>query len=182
MANIYYTIQAGDSLWKIAVKFQVGISELIAANPQIANPSLIYPNQVITIPQQNAQVTALENQVVELVNAERIQRGLRPLTLNWQLARVARYKSEDMDKNNYFSHQSPTYGSPFDMLRSFGIKFSTAAENIAYGQTTAQSVMNTWMNSTGHRNNILNNNFTEIGVGYSNSRGTPYWTQMFIRP
>jgi len=182
MANIYYTVQAGDSLWKIAVGYQVGISELIAANPQIANPSRIYPNQVITVPQQDAQTIALENQVVELVNAERIQRGLRPLTLNWQLARVARYKAEDMDKNNYFSHQSPTYGSPFDMLRSFGIPFTAAAENIAYGQPTAQVVVNTWMNSAGHRANILNRNFTEIGVGYSNSRGTPYWTQMFIRP
>ena len=182
MPDIYYTVQPGDSLWKIAVKYQVGISELIAANPQISNPSLIYPNQTITIPSQNNQAAGLESQVVDLVNTERIQRGLRPLTLNWQLARVARYKSEDMDRNNYFSHQSPTYGSPFDMLRSFGIQYSAAAENIAYGQSTAQSVMNSWMNSTGHRANILNSNFTEIGVGYSNNRGVPYWTQMFIRP
>lgn len=160
---------------------QVGISELIAANPQIINPALIYPNQVIAIPQRNIESTTLENQVVELVNKERISRGLRPYTSNWQLARVARYKSEDMYRNNYFSHQSPVYGSPFDMLRSFGIRFTAAAENIARGQTTAQSVMNSWMNSAGHRDNILNNSFTEIGVGYFNA-GTPYWTQMFIRP
>lgn len=181
MANTYYTVQPGDSLWRIAVKFQVGISELIAANPQIVNPSLIYPNQVITIPQQNTQAAAMESQVVNIVNRERTQRGLKPLTSNWQLARVARYKSEDMYRNNYFSHQSPVYGSPFDMLRSFGIRFTAAAENIAKGQTTAQSVMNTWMNSAGHRANILNGNFTEIGVGYVN-HGTPFWTQMFIRP
>lgn len=181
MADLNYTVQPGDSLWRIAVRHQVGISELIAANPQITNPALIYPNQVIIIPQQNPQAAALENQVVELVNNERTSRGLRPLTANWQLARVARYKSEDMYRNNYFSHQSPVYGSPFDMLRSFGISFTAAAENIARGQTTAQSVMNSWMNSSGHRANILNSNFTEIGVGYFNA-GTPFWTQLFIRP
>jgi len=176
-----YIVQPGDSLWKIAVKYQVGISELVAANPQITNPNLIYPNQKINIPQQNTQANALENQVVQLVNNERTSRGLSPLTPNWELARVARIKSEDMYRNNYFSHQSPVYGSPYDMLRSFGIRFTAAGENIAYGQTTAQSVMNSWMNSPGHRANILNSQFTEIGVGYFNA-GTPYWTQLFIRP
>lgn len=178
----YYIVQPGDSLWKIAVRFQIGISELIAANPQIANPDLIYPNQRINLPRRNIQADTLENQVVDLVNRERLSRGLRPLALNWEVARVARYKSEDMDRNNYFSHQSPIYGSPFDMLRSFGIRFSAAAENIARGQTTAQAVVNSWMNSTGHRENILSSAYTEIGVGYSNMRGTPFWTQMFIRP
>jgi len=178
----YYTVQPGDSLWKIAVKYQVGISELIAANPQITNPNLIHPNQRITIPQRNTQADAYEKQVVDLVNAERTKRGLRPLSVNWELARVARYKSEDMDKNRYFSHQSPTYGSPFEMMRNFGIRFTAAAENIATGQPTPQSVVNAWMNSPGHRENILNSTFTQTGVGYSNSRGTPYWTQMFIRP
>lgn len=180
MANIYYTVQPGDSLWKIAVRYQVGLSELIAANPQINNPALIFPNQVITVPQQNVQAMTLENQVVELVNRERVNRGLRPLASNWQLARVARYKSEDMYRNNYFSHQSPVYGSPFDMIRNFGIRFTAAGENIAMGQTSAQSVMNAWMNSPGHRANILNSYFTDIGVGYFNA-GTPFWTQMFIR-
>jgi len=176
-----YTVQPGDSLWKIAVKYQIGISELIAANPNITNPNLIYPNQIINIPEKNAQTTSLEDQVVQLVNNERTSRGLNPLSSNWELARVARIKSEDMYRNNYFSHQSPVYGSPFDMLRNFGISFSAAGENIAYGQTTAQSVMNSWMNSSGHRANILNSNFTQIGVGYFNA-GTPYWTQLFIRP
>lgn len=175
-----YTVQPGDSLWKIAVKHQVGISELIAANPQIANPDLIFPNQVINIPQQNTQAILLENQVVQLVNNERTSRGLSPLASNWELARVARIKSEDMYRNNYFGHESPVYGSPFDMLRNFGIRFTAAAENIAYGQTTAQSVMNSWMNSPGHRANILNSQFNQIGVGYFNA-GIPYWTQLFIR-
>lgn len=80
---------------------------------------------------------------------------------------------------NYFSHQSPTYGSPFDMLESFGISFISAAENIAKGQATAQRVVLAWMNSTEHRTAILDNDFIEVGVGYVNY-GTPIWTQMFI--
>ncbi len=126
--------------------------------------------------------TQMENQVVELVNVERTQRGLTPLTFNRELSAVARTKAEDMDRNNYFSHQSPTYGSPFEMLTSFGVTYSAAAENIAKGQTTAQSVMDSWMNSAGHSANILSTQTTEIGVGYSNINGTPLWTQMFIRP
>ncbi|MNH43142.1 Cysteine-rich secretory protein family protein [compost metagenome] len=81
-----------------------------------------------------------------------------------------------MDVNNYFSHTSPTYGSPFDMMRSFGVKYSYAGENIASGQRTPQEVMTAWMNSAGHRANILNGNFTKIGVGYVNGE----WVQMFI--
>jgi len=178
---VTYTVRPGDSLWAIAVNHQVDLSDLIAANPQITNPNLIYPNQIINIPQPGTQENTLEEQVVELVNRERTSRGLSPLTLNPELARVARIKSEDMYRNNYFSHQSPVYGSPFDMLRSFGIRYTAAAENIARGQTTAESVMNSWMNSPGHRENILNSNLTQTGVGYFNE-GTPYWTQLFIRP
>jgi uncharacterized protein YkwD len=86
-----------------------------------------------------------------------------------------------MATNNYFSHTSPTYGSPFDMLKSFGVSYTAAGENIASGQTSAQSVMDTWMNSPGHAANILNSNFTEIGVGYSYNNGRPIWTQLFLR-
>lgn len=175
-----HIVQSGDSLWKIAVQYQVGVTELIAANPQITNPDLIYPNQVITIPEKNEQGLEFESEVVRLVNLERTSRGLSPLRSNWELARVARIKSEDMSRNRYFSHTSPTYGSPFDMMKNFGIRYTAAAENIAYGQRTPQSVVTGWMNSAGHRANILNGNFNQIGVGYFNA-GTPYWTQMFIR-
>lgn len=234
-----YIVRPGDSMWKIAMRHRIGISELIDANPQISNPSLIHPNQRINIPSRvpqpcmpqpgmpqqpgmpeqpgmpqqpglpeqpgmpqepgvpeqpgmpqqpsvpqpgTPQMGNLEEQVVNLVNMEREQRGLRPLTVNPELTRVARYKSEDMESNNYFSHQSPNYGSPFDMLRNFGVSFTAAGENIAKGQTTAQSVMDAWMNSTGHRENILSTTFTQIGVGYANNQGVPYWTQIFIRP
>lgn len=177
-----YTVQSGDSMWKIAVKYQVGVSEIISANPQIKNPALIYPGQKITIPSVSSNVTAKENEVIKLVNAERSKRGLQTLSTNWQLSRVARYKSQDMATKGYFSHTSPTYGSPFKMMESFGIKFSAAGENIAYGQKTPQEVMNGWMNSPGHRSNILSATYNQIGVGYAvNKNGVPYWTQMFIK-
>jgi len=88
-----------------------------------------------------------------------------------------------MINKNYFSHQSPTYGSPFDMMKSFGLRFSAAAENIAYGQRTAKEVVNAWMNSPGHRANILSRSYTETGVGAAKkANGTLYWTQMFMKP
>lgn len=177
-----YTVQKGDSLWIISKKYQVGISEIIGANPQFENPNLIYPGDKVTIPLDDPQLVSLEQQVVNLVNQERTKHGLKPLTINWEVARVARYKSNEMRDRNYFSHTSPTYGSPFDMLKKFSITYKTAGENIAKGQTTAQAVMNAWMNSEGHRANILNANFTEIGVGYSSGNNTTYWTQLFIKP
>ncbi|MBO7304856.1 MAG: hypothetical protein J6V09_06510 [Clostridia bacterium] len=117
-------------------------------------------------------------EVVRLVNVERSKQGLKPLSSDWELSRVARYKSEDMRKNNYFSHTSPTYGSPFQMMKSFGIKYKTAGENIAKGYKTPTAVVTGWMNSSGHRANILNPTFTHIGVGYVQNGS--YWTQMFI--
>ncbi|AUS96893.1 hypothetical protein CDQ84_01945 [Clostridium thermosuccinogenes] len=177
-----HTVQPGDTMWKIAVKYQVGISEIIASNPQIKNPALIYPGQKINIPNIDS-VKALENEVIRLVNAERSKRGLQTLTANWELSRVARYKSQDMANKGYFSHTSPTYGSPFAMMESFGIRYSAAGENIAKGQRTPQEVMNSWMNSPGHRSNILSPSYTQIGVGVAkDSAGRYYWTQMFIKP
>ncbi|ABN51538.1 MAG TPA: LysM peptidoglycan-binding domain-containing protein [Hungateiclostridium thermocellum] len=176
-----YTVKPGDTMWKIAVKYQIGISEIIAANPQIKNPNLIYPGQKINIPNID-DIKAQENEVIRLVNVERAKKGLPALKANWQLSRVARYKSEDMANKGYFSHTSPTYGSPFKMMEDFGIKFTAAGENIAMGQQTARDVMNAWMNSPGHRNNILSPSFTKIGVGLAKGpNGRLYWTQMFIK-
>jgi len=177
-AGLSHTVQKGDTMWKLAVKYQIGTREIIAANPQISNPNLIYPGQVLTIPQLDSTVSAFENEVIRLVNEIRTERGLKPLTANWELSRVARYKSQDMVDNRYFSHTSPTYGTPFQMIRAFGLSFRTAGENIAYGQRTPQAVVNAWMNSSGHRANILNASYTQIGVGYV-ANGN-YWTQMFI--
>lgn len=177
-ANTTHTVVSGDCMWKIAVKYQVGVSEIINANPQIANPDLIYPGQKLTVPLTDNTVTNYESEVVRLVNEIRAQNGLKALTQNWELSRVARYKSQDMVDKKYFSHTSPTYGSPFEMIKAFGISYRTAGENIAYGYATPQAVVNGWMNSSGHRANILNASYTQIGVGYV-AKGN-YWTQMFI--
>ncbi|MUG43814.1 CAP domain-containing protein [Paenibacillus woosongensis] len=115
-------------------------------------------------------------QVVDLVNQERAKAGLKPLTTQADLTKVAAAKAADMRQNGYFDHQSPTYGSPFDMMKQFGVSYSYAGENIAKGQRTPAEVMNAWMNSEGHRQNIMNPNFTAIGVAYDNG----YWVQEFI--
>lgn len=121
---------------------------------------------------------SFEEQVVALVNEQRAAYGLAPLVLSEELSNVARAKSQDMHDNHYFSHTSPTYGSPFQMMTSFGISYRSAGENIAMGYSTPEVVMNKWMNSEGHRANILNASYTQIGVGYVADGN--YWTQEFI--
>jgi uncharacterized YkwD family protein len=123
-------------------------------------------------------VSAYVKQVIDLTNAQRSKNGLPALKHDTQLSGVAQKKSVDMAQNNYFSHTSPTYGSPFDMMRDFGVTYRSAGENIAQGQRTPQEVVTAWMNSEGHRKNILSANFTHIGVGYEKSGN--HWTQMFI--
>lgn len=173
-----HTVQRGDTMWRLAVRYEVGTSEIIDANPQIADPNLIYPGDVLMIPTTDEAVRAYEREVIRLVNAERTQRGLVPLTENWELSRVARWKSQDMKDARYFSHTSPTYGTPFQMIRAFGLSYRSAGENIAMGYATPAAVVEGWMNSAGHRANILNASYTQIGVGYVASGH--YWTQMFI--
>ena len=125
-------------------------------------------------------VNSMEKQVASLTNSERKAKGLSALTLDSQLSKLARLKAEDMAKKGYFSHTSPTYGSAFDMMNKYGVSYRTAGENIAKGQKTAESVMNGWMNSSGHRANILSSAYTNIGVGYAkDSRGNTYWVQIF---
>ncbi|AZB42601.1 hypothetical protein CEF21_10040 [Bacillus sp. FJAT-42376] len=131
--------------------------------------------------QESAKSGALsefEQQVVELTNKEREKQGLKPLAVDENLSKVAKEKSADMQKNNYFDHNSPTYGSPFDMMKKFGIQYQTAGENIAMGQKSPEEVVQAWMNSEGHRKNIMNPEFTHIGVGHV-AEGN-YWTQQFI--
>lgn len=117
-------------------------------------------------------------QVIDLTNQQRKQNGLPALQTDTKLNSVAQKKSEDMQQNGYFSHTSPTYGSPFDMMRDFDISYKSAGENIAQGQRTPQEVVQSWMNSEGHRRNILSKDFTHIGVGYESTGH--HWTQMFI--
>jgi uncharacterized YkwD family protein/spore coat assembly protein SafA len=178
LAATTYTVQPNDTMWKIAVKNKVGVQELINANSSLKNPNLIYVGQKLTIPTQDS---SYEQQVIKLVNAERAKAGLKPLKENWELSRVAEFKSADMRDKKYFDHNSPTYGSPFTMIKNFGISYKTAGENIAAGQKTPEEVMKSWMNSPGHKANILNAGYTQIGVGYvTGGSYSTYWTQQFI--
>jgi uncharacterized YkwD family protein/spore coat assembly protein SafA len=172
-----YIVKPGDSMWKIAVKYQIGVSEIINANKDVKNPNLIYPKQKLNVPNLD-NLKSFENQVISLTNQERAKAGIPGLQTDWELSRVARHKSEEMSNLKYFSHTSPKYGSPFDMMKAFGIQYKTAGENIAQGQSSPDSVVKSWMNSPGHRQNILSPNYTHIGVGFS-SNGN-YWTQQFI--
>lgn len=115
-------------------------------------------------------------EVVTLVNKIRTDAGLKPLTVHTNLTKLAKTKAVDMNNKNYFSHTSPTYGSPFEMMDAFNITYRYAGENIAKGQRSAKEVVQDWMNSPGHKANILNKNYNLIGVGYYNG----YWVQEFI--
>lgn len=113
------------------------------------------------------RLTSAEQQMINYVNQERTSRNLQPLSIDLSVTNVARVKAQDMIDNNYFSHNSPKYGSPFDMLKSFGVKFLHAGENLA-GNPSVDNAHEALMNSQGHRENILNPNFTHIGVGVKN--------------
>lgn len=149
-----------------------------APNPPAETPTVSAPVPPKTEQLAQSAVTSMEQQVVDLVNSERAANGLPALMLDETLSGYARIKSQDLHDNRYFDHQSPTYGSPFDMMRSFGITYAYAGENIAMGYFSAESVVNAWMNSSGHRANILSANFDRIGVGYVADGG--YWTQWFL--
>ena len=138
--------------------------------PKLPEPKPEEPKQPGT-----HQLTADELKLINLINSERTKAGLKPLAIDYNLSRVARIKSEDMRANNYFSHTSPTYGSPFQMMKGFGITYKSAAENIARTYSV-ESAHNGFMNSEGHRKNILTPGFTHVGVGISGN----YYTEMFI--
>ncbi len=125
-------------------------------------------------------LTAMEKQMVDLVNQERAKQGLKPLEVDMRLVKAARMKSQDMIDKNYTGHISPTYGSPFDMLKSMGITYKVVGENIAGAGTVERAHINL-MNSTGHRANILYTPYTKIGIGII--QGGPYGlmiTQIFM--
>src|SRR5699024_7205627 len=107
-----------------------------------------------------SELSEYEQEVVNLTNEERENNGLEPLEIDKELSSVARKKSSDMQDDNYFDHNSPTYGSAFDMMDQFRIDYTSAGENIAKGQRTPEEVVDAWMNSEGHRENILNGSFT----------------------
>ena len=128
----------------------------------------------------SSQLNEDEQTILDLVNKVRREAGLVELKVDTQMVNVARLKSQDMEDNNYFSHTSPTYGTPFEMLKSFGVSYKTAGENIA-GHSTAENAFNAWMNSSGHKANILNSNYNYTGIGIvSSNRYGKMFTQMFV--
>lgn len=135
-------------------------------------------NKSERVPPKLDYITQYQLRVVELVNIERAKVGLHKLSLWTELSNVAMEKSKDMATFNYFSHTSPNYGSPFDMMKSFGILYRAAGENIAYGQESPERVVQAWMNSQGHKENILRPEFNRIGIGVYFNRYY-YWTQLF---
>lgn len=149
---------------------------------------LIYPNGNTDSPntttpsttENNSGLTADELEVFNLINAKRTSAGLSALKIDNEVQNVARIKAQDMVDSNYFSHTSPTYGSPFDMMKNFGIKYKTAGENIA-GNSSNSGAVNAWMNSEGHRANILSNNFNYTGIAVVKSpKYGKIFVQMFI--
>lgn len=121
-----------------------------------------------------------EKEVFDLINKQRTNNGLKALNIDSEVQKVARIKAQDMVNNNYFSHTSPTYGSPFDMLKKFSVSYKTAGENIA-GNSSNSAAVTAWMNSSGHKANILNSSFNYTGIGVvSSSKYGKIYVQMFI--
>ena len=182
--NEYIRVFAGVGNWYIV---QVEGDYVGAVSKQYVKP--IYPNSINnTVTQNNSnntQVTTTgmntdEQDVFNLINKQRADNGLAPLKNDPEVQRIARIKAQDMVNNNYFSHTSPTYGSPFEMLKSFGISYRTAGENIA-GNSSNSEAVTAWMNSPGHRANILNSSYNYTGIGVvTGSKYGKIYVQMFI--
>ena len=126
---------------------------------------------------ETSNMNSDEKEVFDLINKQRTNNGLAALKNDSEVQRVARIKAQDMVDNNYFSHTSPTYGLPFDMLKSFKISYKTAGENIA-GNSSNSSAVTAWMNSSGHKANILNSNFNYTGIGVVSS---PKYGKMYVQ-
>lgn len=129
---------------------------------------------------QTSSMNSDEKEVFDLINKQRTNNGLPALQNDSEVQRIARIKAQDMVNNNYFSHNSPTYGSPFDMMKSFKVSYKTAGENIAANSSNSSAVT-AWMNSSGHKANILNSSFNYTGIGVvSSPRYGKMYVQMFI--
>lgn len=181
--NEYIRVFAGVGTWYIV---QVEGDYIGAVSKKYVKP--IYPNSSGTntggtTGSQNTTTATLsvdEQEVFNLINKQRTNNGLPALKINSEVQRVARIKAQDMVDNNYFAHESPTYGTPFNMLKSFKISYKTAGENIAANSSNSAAV-NAWMNSSGHKANILNGNYNYTGIGVvSSSKYGKVYVQMFI--
>ena len=179
--NEYIRVFAGVGTWYIV---QVEGDYIGAVSKKYVKP--IYPNTSGsntgggTTGSTTASLSADEKEVFDLINKQRTNNGLSALKIDEEVQRVARIKAQDMVDNNYFAHESPTYGTPFQMLKSFKISYKTAGENIA-GNSSNSAAVTAWMNSSGHKANILNGNYNYTGIGVVNSsKYGKIYVQMFI--
>lgn len=144
--------------------------------------SVIISDKVEADVKNNDNENNIEMQVVTLVNEQRQLAGLAPLSYSQEVSDIAYIKAKDMADNNYFAHNSPTHGSVADMFEKRKINYRALGENIAQGHTTPELVVDAWMNSSGHKANILSAAYTEIGIGvYKDSKGIITWVQMFLK-
>ena len=147
--------------------------------PEVDTPEVDAP-EVDTPEEDTTGEHAFIKEVVDLVNAERAKEGLSPLTIDTNVQAAAMVRAKECEQ--LFSHTRPDGSSFSTALKEQGVSYRSAGENIAWGQRSPEEVMNAWMNSSGHRANIMNPNFTTIGVGYyENANGTDYWCQLFTR-
>lgn len=177
--NEYIRVFAGIGDWYVV---QIEGDYIGAVSKKYVKP--IYPNSSNSgSANQNTQTSSMntnEKEVFDLINKQRTDNGLKALKIDEEVQRVVRIKAQDMVDNNYFFHNSPTYGSPFDMLKSFKVSYKSAAENIA-GNSSNSGAVTSWMNSSGHKANILNGNYTHTGIGVvSSSKYGKIFVQMFI--
>lgn len=149
-------------------------------NPALADMPLSADIEDPSPTESDTRSTSVIQEVVNLVNQERRKAGKSPLRIHSRLNASAQAHSNDMARNNFMSHTGSDGSSPFDRMKRYGYNYRTAAENIAAGQSSPQDVMRSWMNSPGHRKNIINGNFRDIGIGYARGgRYGTYWTQNF---
>ncbi|USK46018.1 CAP domain-containing protein [Cytobacillus oceanisediminis] len=181
-----YRVEQKDTLWEIALRFQQDLQEIINSNPQIENPDLIFPGEIIIIPGDGREIAipkmdVNEIELIKLANQKRKELRLKPLSADLHLNGAAKKKSLDMMKLEYVSHNSPTYGNPIEMLRNQRISFLTVKENIGAGYKTADEMFAAWMNSSVHQENILSKKATHIGVGYiQGGLHGHYWTIFIV--
>jgi len=157
-------------------------SRAIAAIPVASKPvPTVSAVKVAAAMPGNLTPSNFQQDILNLVNAERKKAGLQPLKLNSQLAQAAQNHTNDMVSKGYFSHTSPSGGKMVMRVKATGYAYTSIGENIAAGNATAAGTMTQWMNSSGHRANILNPKFKELGVGYAPSQDQykHYWTQVF---
>lgn len=183
----WYIVQVeGDYVGAVSKKYVKAIypkhsSTTTNSNNTITGTTNNTANNTINSTTNNTLISNLmnsdEEEVFNLINQQRINNGLNALKIDNEVQKVARLKAQDMVNNNYFSHTSPTYGSPFQMLNSFKISYKSAGENIA-GNSSNSGAVSAWMNSSGHRANILNSNFNYTGIGVVSS---PTYGKIFVQ-